>query len=88
MTFSIAEFDLDAFVIATLTEDMGGVPGAGGRDLTCESVVPADAVFTGVMDSRDAVTVAGLPIAAAFFRRAATFASPRDRTHAWSSRRG
>jgi len=68
MTFSIADFDLDAFVIATLTEDMGGVPGAGGRDLTCESVVPADAVFTGVMDSRDAVTVAGLPIAAAFFR--------------------
>lgn len=68
MTFSIADFDLDAFVIATLTEDMGGVPGAGGRDLTSESVIPADAVFTGVMDSRDAVTVAGLPIAAAFFR--------------------
>lgn len=68
MTFSIAEFGLDAFVIATLTEDMGGVPGAGGRDLTSESVIPADAIFTGVMDSRDAVTVAGLPIAAAFFR--------------------
>jgi nicotinate-nucleotide pyrophosphorylase (carboxylating) len=31
-------------------------------------VIPADAVFTGVMDSRDAITVAGLPIAEAFFR--------------------
>ena len=27
-------------------------------------MIPADAVFTGVMDSRDAVTVAGLPLAA------------------------
>ena len=68
MTFSIADFDLDAFVIATLTEDMGGVPGAGGRDLTSESVVPAESVFTGAMESRDGATIAGLPVAAAFFR--------------------
>lgn len=68
MTFSIADFDLDAFVIATLTEDMGGAPGAGGRDLTSESVVPAESVFTGVMESRDGATIAGLPVAAAFFR--------------------
>ncbi|MEY4999368.1 MAG: hypothetical protein RIS00_1412, partial [Pseudomonadota bacterium] len=39
-----------------------------GRDVTSESVIPADACFSGVMDSRDAITVAGLPIAAAFFR--------------------
>ena len=31
-------------------------------------MIPADARFAGVMDSRDAITVAGLPIAAAFFR--------------------
>lgn len=67
MTFSIPDFDLNAFVAAVLTEDLGGVPGAGGRDITSESMIPADAVFTGVMESRDAVTVAGLPIAAAFF---------------------
>lgn len=36
--------------------------------MTSESVIPADAMFTGVMDSRDPVTVAGLPIAEAFFR--------------------
>ncbi len=62
-------FDLDAFVSATLDEDLGiGLPG-GGRDVTSESVIDADARFSGVMDSRDAITVAGLPIAAAFFRR-------------------
>jgi len=66
--WTLPGFDLDAFVEATLAEDMGGAPGAGGRDLTSESVIPADAVFTGVMDSRDAATIAGLPIAAAFFR--------------------
>ena len=41
--------------------------GTGG-DRTSAAVIPADAVLTAVMDSRDAVTVAGLPIAAAFFR--------------------
>ncbi|VWX53669.1 carboxylating nicotinate-nucleotide diphosphorylase [Novosphingobium sp. 9U] len=69
MSFSINGFDLDAFVTATLDEDLGvGLPG-GGHDVTSESVIDADARFSGVMDSRDAITVAGLPIAAAFFRR-------------------
>ncbi|MEZ0243501.1 MAG: carboxylating nicotinate-nucleotide diphosphorylase [Sphingomonas sp.] len=63
MAFSLDRFDLDAFVGATLAEDLGG---AG--DITSEAVIPADAVFAGVMDSRDAVVVAGLPLAEAFFR--------------------
>ena len=68
MTFSLPGFDLDAFVRQTLDEDLGtGLPG-GGRDVTAQAVIPADARFTGVMDSRDPVVVAGLPIAAAFFR--------------------
>lgn len=67
--FSIPGFDLDAFIDATLAEDLGeGWPG-GGHDVTSESVIPADMRFAGVMDSRDAITIAGLPIAAAFFRR-------------------
>jgi nicotinate-nucleotide pyrophosphorylase (carboxylating) len=67
--FALPGFDLDAFVSATLDEDLGvGLPG-GGRDVTSESVIDAEARFSGVMDSRDAITVAGLPIAAAFFRR-------------------
>lgn len=66
--FTLPGFDLDTFVAATLAEDLGeGLPG-GGRDVTSESVIPADARFSGVMDSRDPITVAGLPIAAAFFR--------------------
>jgi nicotinate-nucleotide pyrophosphorylase (carboxylating) len=67
--FSIPGFDLDAFVSATLAEDLGiGLPG-GGHDVTSESVIPAESRFSGVMDSRDAITVCGLPIAAAFFRK-------------------
>ena len=57
-------FDLDAFVRTTLAEDLGPT----GRDVTSESVIPADARFAGTMDSRDAIVVAGLPVAAAFFR--------------------
>ena len=66
--WSLAGFDLDRFVAETLAEDLGqGLPG-GGRDVTSESVIPAHTRFAGVMDSRDAITVAGLPVAAAFFR--------------------
>ena len=67
--FTLPGFDLDTFIAATLAEDLGqGLPG-GGHDVTSESVIPADARFSGTMDSRDAIVVAGLPIAAAFFRK-------------------
>lgn len=66
--FELEGFDCGAFVRATLAEDLGeGLPG-GGCDVTTESIIPANARFAGVMDSRDPITVAGLPIAAAFFR--------------------
>ena len=58
-----AGFDLDGFVARTLAEDLGE---AG--DITSAAVIPAEAVFAGVMDSRDPITVAGLEIAEAFFR--------------------
>ncbi|APZ98418.1 nicotinate-nucleotide diphosphorylase (carboxylating) [Sphingopyxis sp. QXT-31] len=61
--FSLTGFDLDAFVRNTFSEDLGS-----GGDVTSMAVIPADARFEGVMDSRDAITVAGLPIAEAFFR--------------------
>lgn len=68
MAFELESFDLTRFVNDTLAEDLGrGLPG-GGRDVTSESVIPADAGFAGVMDTRDAIHVAGLPIAEAFFR--------------------
>lgn len=68
MDFTLPGCDLDRFIRETLAEDLGeGLP-SGGRDVTSESVIPADARFTGVMDTRDAITVAGLPVAVAFFR--------------------
>jgi nicotinate-nucleotide pyrophosphorylase (carboxylating) len=59
----LGPFDLDRFVAATLAEDLGG---AG--DITSAAVIPAGARFTGVMDSRETIVVAGLEIAEAFFR--------------------
>ena len=64
MVFHIPHFDMDAFVRTALAEDLG----PSGKDVTSESVIPADVRFGGVMDSRDAIVVAGLPIALAFFR--------------------
>ena len=61
--FNLAGFNMQAFVAATLAEDLGE---AG--DITSAAVIPADARFRGVMDSRHAISVAGLPIAEAFFR--------------------
>src|SRR3546814_7720969 len=61
--FILPGFDLDAFVRATLAEDLGE-----GGDITSAAVIPAAARFAGVMDSRDPIVVAGLPIAEAFFR--------------------
>ena len=64
MTFALDRFDLDAFVRATLAEDLGD-----RGDVTSAAVIPADAVFAGIMQSREAIVVAGLPLAEAFFRR-------------------
>ncbi len=63
MSFTLEGFDLDAFVAATLAEDLGP-----GGDITSEAVIPEEARFRGVMDSRDGIVVAGLGIAEAFFR--------------------
>ncbi len=60
---AMKDFDIAAFVAATLAEDLGDI-----GDITSSAVIPADARFTGVMDSRDAIVVAGLDLAEAFFR--------------------
>lgn len=56
-------FDLDAFVAATLAEDLGE-----GGDITSAAVIPAEARFDGAMRTREPIVVAGLEIAEAFFR--------------------
>ncbi|MBC2777265.1 carboxylating nicotinate-nucleotide diphosphorylase [Parasphingopyxis marina] len=63
MSFALDNFDLDAFVATTFVEDLGE---AG--DITSNAVIPANAHFRGIMDSRDSIVVAGLKIAEAFFR--------------------
>jgi nicotinate-nucleotide pyrophosphorylase (carboxylating) len=63
MMFALDHFDSAAFVQSTLAEDLGD-----HGDITSQAVIPATARFDGVMNSRDAITVAGLPLAEAFFR--------------------
>ena len=63
VAFQLDRFDLPSFVAAVLAEDMGE-----GGDVTSAAVIPEEAMFDGVMDSRDEIVVAGLPIAEAFFR--------------------
>jgi len=62
MAFILNSFNGDTFIAATLAEDLGP-----GGDVTSAAVIPAEARFRGVMASRDAVTVAGIALAADFF---------------------
>ena len=58
-----AGFDLDDFVRRVLAEDLGS-----GGDVTSNATIDADARFTATMNGRQQLVVAGLDIAAAFFR--------------------
>jgi nicotinate-nucleotide pyrophosphorylase (carboxylating) len=58
------DFDIDAFVSSVLTEDLGK-----GGDVTSNATIPADARFTAQVNARQSIAVAGLGIAAAFFRQ-------------------
>jgi nicotinate-nucleotide pyrophosphorylase (carboxylating) len=57
------DFDLDGFVARVLGEDLGI-----GGDVTSNATIAADARFTAAMHARQAMTLAGLEVAAAFFR--------------------
>jgi nicotinate-nucleotide pyrophosphorylase (carboxylating) len=58
-----ADFDLNDFVQRTLAEDLGK-----GGDVTSTATIAADARFTAEMNARQPIVVAGIEIAAAFFR--------------------
>jgi nicotinate-nucleotide pyrophosphorylase (carboxylating) len=58
-----ADFNLDEFVTRVLAEDLGK-----GGDVTSNATIAADARFTAEMNCREPIVVAGLEIAAAFFR--------------------
>jgi nicotinate-nucleotide pyrophosphorylase (carboxylating) len=59
-------FDLDDFVRRVLAEDLGE-----GGDVTSASTIPADAEFTASINCREAIVVAGMRVAAAFFQHLA-----------------
>ena len=63
MSDPLEGFDVDKYVDLVLQEDLG----AGG-DVTSASTLPEDAMFEAVMDTREDIVVAGLDVAAAFFR--------------------
>jgi nicotinate-nucleotide pyrophosphorylase (carboxylating) len=56
-------FDLDEFVQRVLAEDLGM-----GGDVTSNATIAQDARFTAEMNARQGLAIAGLDIAAAFFR--------------------
>jgi nicotinate-nucleotide pyrophosphorylase (carboxylating) len=56
-------FDLDEFVTRVLAEDLGK-----GGDVTSTATIDADARFTAAMNARQSMVVAGIEIAAAFFK--------------------
>ena len=58
------DFNVDEFVSRVFAEDLGK-----GGDVTSNVTIPADARFTAQMNARQWIAVAGLDIAAAFFRR-------------------
>jgi nicotinate-nucleotide pyrophosphorylase (carboxylating) len=57
-------FDLDEFLSKVLAEDLGK-----GGDATSSATIETDARFTAEMNSRGEIVVAGVEIAAAFFRK-------------------
>ncbi len=57
------DFDTNDFVRRVLAEDLGN-----GGDVTSNATIAADARFSAEMNSRQTIVLAGLDIAAAFFR--------------------
>ena len=57
------DFDLDDFVTRVLAEDLGT-----DGDITSAATIDAGASFTAEMNARQAIVVAGIDIAAAFFK--------------------
>jgi nicotinate-nucleotide pyrophosphorylase (carboxylating) len=58
-----ADFDVDDFLKRILAEDLGR-----GGDVTSHATIPEDARFAAEMNARQPIAVAGLDLAAAFFR--------------------
>ncbi|MEX6724442.1 carboxylating nicotinate-nucleotide diphosphorylase [Parapedomonas caeni] len=63
MPLPLSDAERDAFIRSTLAEDLGDV-----GDITSAATIPADARLKAVMATREPIVVAGLALAAEFFR--------------------
>jgi nicotinate-nucleotide pyrophosphorylase (carboxylating) len=63
MKLADSQFDLEEFVSRVLAEDLGT-----GGDVTSNATIAADARLSASINCREAIIVAGIEIAAAFFR--------------------
>lgn len=61
--FPLSPAEIEAFIDTAFAEDI-----ATG-DVTCESVIPADAKLVATMNAREDMVIAGLPLVAPIFRR-------------------
>ena len=61
--FPLTAAEIDAFIDTAFAEDI-----ATG-DVTCATVIPADALLTATMNAREDMVVAGLPLVAPIFKR-------------------
>lgn len=59
----LPDFDADAFVQQVLAEDLGS-----GGDVTSNATIPQEATLRAVLATREEIVVAGLPLAALFFK--------------------
>ncbi len=61
--FPLSEAEVEAFIDAAFAEDI-----ATG-DVTCETVIPAEAHLVATMNARETMVLAGLPLTAPIFKR-------------------
>lgn len=61
--FPLTEAEIDAFIDTAFAEDIGT------GDVTCATVIPADARLTATMNAREVMVLAGLPLVAPIFKR-------------------
>jgi nicotinate-nucleotide pyrophosphorylase (carboxylating) len=61
--FPLTAAEIEAFIDTAFAEDIGT------GDVTCATVIPADARLTATMNAREDMVVAGLPLVAPIFRR-------------------
>lgn len=61
--FPLTDAEIEAFIDTAFAEDIGE------GDVTCATVIPADATLSATMNAREAMVLAGLPLVRPIFQR-------------------